>query len=140
MLDGLGRWGQRWARSDYRAEELDPDFLMWGLRSQLDPAGLGADPAVVEAALRLPDGRLRRYWIVVEGGEVDLCHTDPERPVDVVLDADLRALTMIWMGDTTFAAAEAAGQVSVTGPARLAGRIGDWIGSHPLGTVAPATP
>jgi DNA-binding HxlR family transcriptional regulator len=138
LLEGLGKWGQRWARSDYRAEELDPDFLMWSLRSRLDPAGLGIDPAVVEAAVRLPEGRVRRYWIVVEAGDVDLCHTDPDRPVDVLLDADLRALTMVWMGDTTFAAAEVAGDVKVTGPSALASRIGPWIGAHPLGAVSPA--
>jgi DNA-binding HxlR family transcriptional regulator len=139
LLEGLGRWGQRWVRSSYPPEELHPDALMWGLRSHLDPAGLGTDRAVVHLTARLPAGGARRYWIVVEPGEVDLCLTDPDRPVDVVVDADLRALTMVWMGDTDFAAAEASGDITVTGPRALARRIGGWIGHHPVfGAIPPA--
>jgi DNA-binding HxlR family transcriptional regulator len=139
VLEGLGRWGQRWARSSYGPDELDPDFLLWDLRTFLDPAGLGTDRAVVEVAVRVPEGSARRYWIVVEPGEIDLCLTDPDRPVDVVVDADLRAFTMVWMGDTAFADAESAGDITVTGPRTLTRRIGGWIGHHPiLGAVPPA--
>jgi len=42
----------------------------------------------------------------------------------VVVDADLRALTEVWMGDARFA-------VATRGPRQLTLRIPDWFGQHP---------
>ena len=132
IVEGLGRWGQRWARSAYPNDELDPDMLLWDLRRFLDPVGLGVDEAVVQLDLRLPRGRPRRYWIVVEPGSVDLCLTDPERAVDVVVDADLRTLTQVWMGDVAFDDTD----IVVQGPRPLVRRLPAWIGRHPvLGSI-----
>lgn len=138
IIDALGVWGHRWVRSRYGDDDLDVDLLLWDVRRHLDPAGLGADRAVVALEVRTPAGR-RRYWIVVEGGAVDLCLVDPERSVDVVVDADLRALTQVWMGDATFAGAVRDGTISVAGDRALARRVPGWLGRHPvLGDVAPA--
>lgn len=141
IVEGMGRWGQPWVRSTYEPHELDVDLLLWDLRRFLDPAGLGRDHVVVQLEIRQPGLDRRWYWIVVEPGAVDLCLVDPERPVDVVVDADLRALTEIWMGDRTFAAALRRADIVLKGPPALTRRIPDWIGRHPvLGDVAAARP
>lgn len=141
IVEGFGRWGQRWARSAYEPADLDVDLLLWDLRRFLDPAGLGADQAVVQLDIRMPAPPRRCFWVVVDGGVVDLCLIDPARPVDVVVDADLRALTQVWMGDITFADAVDAGDVVLDGPAKLTRRIPSWIGHHPvLGAIPRATP
>jgi DNA-binding HxlR family transcriptional regulator len=31
IVRALGEWGQRWARSDYSAKELDPGLLLWDM-------------------------------------------------------------------------------------------------------------
>ena len=74
----------------------------------------------------------RFYWVVVDGGEVDLCLTDPGFEVDVTVDADLRALTEVWMGDTRYADALAGGRITMRGPRELTRRIPDWFGQHPI--------
>lgn len=140
IVEGFGRWGQRWARSSYGPGDLDVELLLWDLRRYLDPAGLGTERAVVQLDVRDAPGR-RTFWIVVAPEAVDLCMVDPERPVDAVVDADLRALTQVWMGDLTFADALTSGAVAIDGPARLARRIPAWIGQHPvLAAFPPAVP
>ena len=43
-------------------------------------------------------GALRtRYWLVIEGGRVDLCQVDPGFEVDLYVECSLPTMTMIWM-------------------------------------------
>jgi DNA-binding HxlR family transcriptional regulator len=140
VVEGLGTWGQRWVRSAYEEDELDAEVLLWDVRAFLDPAGLGVAEAVVQLSVGLPSQRRQQFWIVVEGGTVDVCVVDPERAVDAVVVADLRALTRVWMGDVDMAGAIAAGDVVLTGPRALTARFPAWFGQHPvLAAVAPAT-
>ena len=139
IIEAMGVWGQRWARSSYTPDELDPSFLMWDVRRFLRPTGLGdRRRTVVEIWFRPPVQRRTTYWLVV-GEEVDLCLRDPGLDVDLRVNADLRALTMVWMGDITFAEALEAGLVEVLGSPRLAGAFAGWLGHHPtLGGVRRA--
>ena len=135
IVEGFGRWGQRWARSTYGPDDLDADVLLWDVRRFLDPAGLGVQPVVVQLDLRSEQGR-RSYWAVAEDDTIDLCLVDPERPVDAVIDADLRTLTAIWMGDLEFNDGLERGDVVLLGPDALTRRIPSWFGRHPvLGTI-----
>ena len=68
LIQGLGEWGQRWARSDYSPDDLDPGLLLWDVRRFLDPRRLRGPPRrrragicinAAEAAVLL--GR-RRWW------------------------------------------------------------------------------
>ena len=38
LIQGLGVWGQRWARSDYGPDDFDPGLLLWDVRRFLAPA------------------------------------------------------------------------------------------------------
>lgn len=127
----LGVWGQRWARSDYGPDDLDPGLLLWDVRRYLAP---GLDDARVVVQLIFPSvpAKHRFYWIVVDAREVDLCLRDPGHAVDVVIEADLRSLTQVWMGDAEFGHEVAAGRIVVRGPARLTARIPRWFGQHPI--------
>lgn len=139
VILGLGEWGQRWARSDYRPDELDPGLLLWDVRRNLQPGGLGERPVTIQFVFAALPPRRRFYWLVADQRDVDLCLTDPGREVDVTIDADLRALTEIWMGDARFADALADGRVTLQGPARLTRQIPAWFGQHPyFAKVRPA--
>lgn len=131
VIVGLGTWGQRWARSDYGPDDLDPALLLWDVRRYLTP---GLDDARVVVQLIFPhvSAKRRFYWIVVDRREVDLCLTDPGHAVDVVIEADLRSLTRVWMGDAQFVDEVAAGHIVLRGPARLTGSIPRWFGQHPI--------
>ena len=139
IVQALGEWGQRWARSDYSRDELDPGLLLWDLHRFVDPSGLRDGRTVVEFRFRRESAGRRHYWLVAAEGEVDVCLVDPGYEVDLVVDAELAALTRIWMGDTTWSVEQAEGRVEVLGPSRLARALPSWIGQHPvLASVAPA--
>jgi DNA-binding HxlR family transcriptional regulator len=131
IMEALGQWGQRWVRSAYGPDELDADLLLWDVRRFLAPDGLGVDQAVVELRVRSA-GRTQLYWITVDPGAVDLCLVEPQRPIDCLVEADLRALTQVWMGDIPFAAALADRRVVLNGPRTLTRRFPDWFGKHPI--------
>lgn len=141
LIEAMGVWGQRWARSTYGAEELDPSFLMWDMRRMLRPDGLRDGRTVIEFWIRGGPPRKTTYWLVVDDGSpaIDLCLVDPGHEVDLRVNADLRALTEVWMGDRTMRSARSDGSIELLGPTDLTRRFPDWLGSHPvLGGVAPA--
>jgi DNA-binding HxlR family transcriptional regulator len=132
IIAGLSEWGQRWVRSDYREDDLDPGLLLWDLRRYVQPNGLGVESCVIEFRFPAqPPGR-RCYWFVIAKGDLDVCLVDPGQPVDVVLTAGLDALTKVWMGDATFGEEQRAGRIQLTGPTSLVGRVPKWLGQHPI--------
>jgi len=137
LIQGLGEWGQRWVRSDYRPDDLDPGLLLWDVRRFLSPVGLGKDRVVVQLTFPSVPAKHRFFWIVVDEHDVDLCLIDPGFVVDVTIEADLRTLTEVWMGDARFVDALADGRITMHGPTELTRQIPDWFGRHPiLGGVA----
>ncbi len=132
LIQGLGEWGQRWARSDYGPDDLDPGLLLWDVRRFLAPGEFGDRRVVIELTFASMPPKRRFYWVVVGGGDVDLCLTDPGFEVDVVVDADLRTLTEVWMGDARFTDALADGRIRMRGQRDLTRRIPEWFGQHPI--------
>ncbi len=131
ILEAMGVWGQRWARSDYTPEELDPGFLMWDMRRMLRPAGLAERQTVVEFQFDAAPAGRSRYWLVVDD-TVDLCLVDPRHEVDLIVRSEIRPLTMVWMGDITMASAIRDRQIHLSGPRPLVRRFPDWLGKHPI--------
>ena len=67
LIEAMGVWGQRWARSDYSTEELDPAFLMWDIRRMVQAPGLSSRECVVEFWIRDASPHRSTYWMVVDG-------------------------------------------------------------------------
>jgi DNA-binding HxlR family transcriptional regulator len=135
LIQGLGEWGQRWARSDYSDAELDPGVLMWDVRRYLAP---GLAPRRVVVLFRFPQApaKRQRYWMLVESDQVDVCLTDPGIDVDLTVVADLRALTKVWMGEVSFRECVRDQAIELQGPSSLTRLVPDWFGQHPiLGSV-----
>ena len=132
LIQGLGVWGQRWARSDYGPDDLDPGLLLWDVRRFLAPGVFGDRRVVVQLTFPSMPPKRRYYWVVVDKDEVDLCLTDPGFEVDVLIDADLRTLTQVWMGDATFNDALADGRITLAGQRELTQIIPDWFSQHPI--------
>ena len=138
IIEAMGVWGQRWARSTYGPDELDPTLLMWDVRRLLQPDGLRSGRTIV--AFRFsgaPAGR-STFWLVVDDS-VDLCLVDPGHRVDLWVRAELRALTQVWMGDRTMRHAIDHEAIALEGPRTLVRRFPEWFGQHPvLAGVTPA--
>lgn len=132
MVQFLGEWGHRWVRTRYDQDELDPGLLLWDVRRYLRPGAFGDRRVVVQFTFPAMPARRRYYWVVDDGRDVDLCLTDPGLPVDLEIEADLRTLTQVWMGDDRFEPAVAAGRIRVVGPRHLTRAIPLWFGQHPI--------
>jgi len=116
VLDAMGVWAQKWLRREItRDENLDPDVLMWEVRRMAINAGDAADDRVVEFRLDgVPTDR-RRYWLVFEAGDIDICVQDPGHEVDLWVEVHMRTLVEIWLGFDTLAAAGREGRLRLEG-------------------------
>ena len=139
VIHDIGEWGQRWVRSRMTRDELDVELLMSHIRRGLSTEALLQDHVVIRFVFSDLRGELKRWWLLVDDDEVDLCIHPPGRPVDVTLTCRLKTLAQIRMGDTTVTASIAEGRLSVEGPRRLTQNVRAWLGRSDLAGVRPAT-
>jgi len=129
IVMSLGHWGARWIGSRLREDELDAGLLMWDMRrfARIDEF----PPGRVVIHFRLRDARAgeRSWWLVVEDGVADLCRDDPGREPTLVVDASLRALTEVWMGDQTPQEALKSREIRVEGARREVKALWGWLGT-----------
>ncbi len=126
IVEAIGVWGTRWA-ADLGDRDLDPQVLLWDVHYNIDHAALPPGRTVVRFDFPEAEPHLRSWWLVLTHDEADICDVDPGHDVDLVVVADLRALTGVWMGDRTWPDALRAGQVSITGPAALRRAFPAWL-------------
>jgi DNA-binding HxlR family transcriptional regulator len=127
VVEGLGVWGVRWASDEIRAEHLDPANLVWDMRRRVDRDAVPDRRVVVELRFRGVTEGHTAWWLTVTRADVDVCLSDPGFGVDLVVDADLRTMIMVWMGDVTLAAALRAGAVAISGSPALARAFPGWL-------------
>jgi DNA-binding HxlR family transcriptional regulator len=136
LIGALGAWGQRWTRQELRPDEVDPELLMWVVRRRLRVQELPCPRAVLR--FEFPDVpiALRRFWLVVEDGEADLCLKSPGRAVDLSLEMSVRTLAEIYLGRTDPGAAVRAGVVALAGSRALARTFPAWCALSPFAGAA----
>lgn len=134
IVEALGAWGVRWI-GDLGQEDLDPHLLMWDMKRKI-PVGEWPRTRTV-LALRFDDvpAGVGRWWVVVSGGEVDVCDVDPGYDVTAHVETSLGALVRIWRGDRSWAEALRAGTVSVHGPAAARQALPRWIGQSEVAAI-----
>ena len=126
----LGHWGARWVGSRLKREELDAGFLMWDVRRFARVDEFPRERRVV-IHFRFLDARKgeRLWWLVVEGGEVDLCRDDPGHELTLIVDSTVRVLTDIWTGDRQADEAVRSGALTVRGARPDARALWHWLGN-----------
>jgi DNA-binding HxlR family transcriptional regulator len=127
LVMGIGFWGQRWVESRLSLRNLDPSLLMWDIRRNFDPDPRPDTRFTVQFRYRQAKELLQDWWLVVEPTEIDLCKFDPGFDIDVLVDADLRSMTAVWMGLTPLPEAIAAGEIRFEGTPRLARQMQSWL-------------
>jgi putative sterol carrier protein len=109
---------------------------MWDMRRNLRPEPLPPRRCTIQFLYpELSDAR-RNWWLVVDGGAVDLCGFDPGFEVDLLVTASLRSMTAIWMGLARVGQEVAAGRVQIDGDPAVARSMQQWLG---LSVFAPGT-
>jgi DNA-binding HxlR family transcriptional regulator len=130
VIDQLGGWGQRWARSQLGREDLDPGLLMWDIHRRVDVDRLPERRVVVRFDFRGMPRASRcptTWWLILQRSEVDLCLKDPGFEVDLVVHADVAALTRVWMGDVRLADTMRQGLIRLEGLPIFARAFPTWL-------------
>lgn len=145
LIEGFGRWGQRWVRSELSLQRLDASLLMWDMRRHVGLVPAAGRRQVVQFKFPEQPPADRDWWLIAdEDGEPDLCLVDPGFDVALYVVTDLRTMTAIWMGAETVREAKAQGRLMLIGDAALAEGMQDWLGLSPFargdGRSAPPDP
>ncbi|GAB2610783.1 winged helix-turn-helix transcriptional regulator [Pseudactinotalea suaedae] len=134
VVEALGTWGLRWI-GELGEEDLDPHLLMWDMKRKLPVQEWPRARTVL--ALRFTDvtPTSARWWIVVNGGEVDICDFDPGFEVTAGVSTGLRSLVQVWRGDRSWPEALRSGEVVVDGPSLVRRELPRWLGQSELASV-----
>lgn len=135
ILDQLAAWGQRWAR-DMEAGDLDPAFLAWSMSRRLDPEAMPAGRTVIEFEFSGLPRELRRFWLVVTDGVVEMCLRHPGFEADVRVLAEIRRFVEAWRGFRSLEREIASGHVRVEGRRGSRRALPRWL----LGSAFAAEP
>ena len=128
IVMGLGLWGQRWVESQLSLKKLDPMLLMWDMRRNLNPQPLPRRRCTIQFLYpELPESR-QNWWLVVDGGAVDLCGFDPGFEIDLLVTSSLRSMTAIWMGLSMIRREVDAGNLEFDGDPEIAKAMQQWLG------------
>jgi DNA-binding HxlR family transcriptional regulator len=126
VIGALGLWGQRWAPQQLGRDEVDPELLMWITRRRLRCDALPCARAVL--LFEFPDVPIavRRFWLVIDRGEVDLCLRSPGREVDLSLTCAIRTLVAVYLGEVDPADAVRSGAIVLRGSRGLQRTFPAW--------------
>lgn len=128
LIMELGNWAQRWMESRLSLKNLDPSLLMWDMRRSLNVRLLPERRCTIQFLYpELPPSQ-KSWWLVVDGGAVDLCNFDPGYELDLLVKSSLRSMTAIWMGLTTIRKESDSGQLEIEGDPSLALSMQQWLG------------
>jgi len=139
IITAIAVWGQRWSR-DMVSDDLDPAFLAWSMHTRMNIAAMPESRTVLEFDFGGTCASLRRFWLVVEAGKVDMCLRPPGYDSDLVVRADIRRFVEAWRGFRDLRAEIAAGRIEVEGPSALRRALPDWLllsGLAPFGRERP---
>ena len=82
----------------------------------------------------------RHWWLICQGGEVDLCYEDPGKDVDCYVTGSSRDMIGIWMGDIPLSKALKAGSVQLTGERHLCRTFPRWFALSAAAKTPRPTP
>jgi DNA-binding HxlR family transcriptional regulator len=136
VVDSLGVWGQRWVESSVSLKNLDPSLLMWDMRRNLKVEPFPARRCTISFTFPELNAARKSWWLVIDGGKVDLCSFDPGYEVDLYVVSSLYSMTSVWMGHSTLKSEVDAGKIELTGDRAIANSMSEWLGLSPLAKAA----
>jgi DNA-binding HxlR family transcriptional regulator len=127
VILAMGTWGIRWLQHELTPEQLDPALLMWDMQRRVNVEALPARRAVVHFRYHDAPRGMKRWWLVLDRPEVDLCLKDPGFPVDLNVGCDLRTMVQIWLGKRPMSGALRSGELVLEGPPELRRELRRWL-------------
>jgi len=132
IVELLGAWGHRWAKSDLNEGDLDAGLLMWDMRRSIDVSKFPDRKIVVQ--FEYPDAPkgANLWWLISDKGNVDLCLNDPGFDIDLIINCSLAVMTSVWTCQTDFDQMVKTKQIKILGDDKLAKSLSSWLCSSLL--------
>jgi len=126
VVEAVGMWGVRWI-GELGDEDLDPKLLLWDMHRNVDSSALPSGRTVLEFVFADAPRNARRWWLVLEPDDVDVCDIDPGFGVDVSVHTSLRVMTRVWRGDIGWYDAIRSAALELHGPEQLRRSVPEWF-------------
>lgn len=131
----LGKWGARW--TELGAEHLDAYTVLWASCRRMNMEG-GLPERRVVVRFDLSDGPKRRFWMILQRPEAEVCLKPPGFDEDLVVSGDVETLTKWHMGWTSLDEAGRTGRLRIEGPVDLVRAFPSWNWLSRFADVRPA--
>jgi DNA-binding HxlR family transcriptional regulator len=141
VIEAMGHWGQRWSRR-FDTTDLDPSLLVWDMQRSFKRDRLPSRKFVMEVQFRGVPRRHRdrsRWWLIIDPQLVDVCIKDPGFEIELFVQADLEAMTKVWLGDLRLNDTMRAGDIVVEGQPQLTREFPAWLGLSSMADVPRPT-
>ncbi len=127
----LSEWGLKWAKRNTQVDQIDVGATMWDFHRTLQLSELPDGETVFAFTLNDID-RHNRWWIVASQGTVDLCDSDPGKPVDLYVNGPLCTMIEIWRGESELESALRSEEILLTGEPMVADSAKHWFPMSPI--------
>ncbi len=127
VVEALGLWGMRWV-GDLGEDDYDPHLLFWDVQRTIPVDAWPRRRTVVRFVFDDVAARVSRWWIVVDGDDIDVCDADPGHDVTASVHTGLRVLTRIWRGERPWPDAIRSGAVRIEAAPDVARVLPGWFG------------
>ncbi len=126
VCEAMGAWGSRWV--ELGPQHLDPYYSLWALARGLRSVELPERRLNARFELPTMPADTRRFWLLVQAPEPEVCVQHPGHDEDLVVTADPAWLARWVLGERSLSQGQQAGVVDVAGPTdlvRVLGRLGE---------------
>jgi DNA-binding HxlR family transcriptional regulator len=130
VVDSMGRWAETYV--EVLPQHADPGFALWAwCQVQLDRDALPELRTVVR--FRFPDEEPgnRHFWLLIHGGDAELCITDPGGEPDLLVTARSVPFVEWHRGALEWSELVRRGDIDVKGTRRLVRAFPTWNTRNP---------
>ncbi|HVV23742.1 MAG TPA: helix-turn-helix domain-containing protein [Pseudonocardiaceae bacterium] len=125
IVEGLGRWGQRWLPRP-RLRDYDPGVLVLDISREIDRSELPVRPIAVHIAFA--DGTPpRQWWLVLGRAHTRVARHRPDVDVALRIECTVAALTDVWLGHLSWLQAVREDAIRFVGERDTARTVLGWI-------------
>ncbi len=127
IIIAMGLWGRQWVESAADGPDWDAGVLMWDMRRRIDTSVLPPGRTVLQFDYGDAPTEMRRWWLLIEDDEVDLCQSDPGFEVDLYITSTVRDMGRVWIGQRGLTTALKRDEIRVHGRIDLERSMPQWL-------------
>jgi DNA-binding HxlR family transcriptional regulator len=133
IIEMMGLWGHEFLMHQLVDEDYDPNLLFWDIRRTMDEEALATDrPFIVHFEVSDVVKAERRWWLIFDKAETDVCCKDPGRDINLKVSAPIKNLTDVWTGVKDLNAEIAAQKLRFEGTKKDQKLFLDWFVLSPF--------